>query len=99
APASTARRRGSPAAGPRGATAFVRTSAGAPVQDDLSALPRVPDRERLLVVLEREAVRDDRRDVETRLHEDGHLVPGLEDLPAVDASDREHLEDHLRPVD
>ncbi len=49
--------------------------------------------------LDRQAVRDDRADVETALNEGDHLVPGLEHLAAVDALQRQHLEDDLVPVD
>ena len=40
-------------------------------------------------------VRDDGRDIEAGLEHDGHLVPGLIHLAAIDAFDREHVEDHL----
>ena len=45
------------------------------------------------------AVRDHRADVQARLEHDGHLVPGLVHLAAVDALDRDHVEDDGVPVD
>src|SRR5438105_1030185 len=48
-----------------------------PIENDLSALPRMPDRERFLELLIRIAVGDHRRDVEAGLHEHRHLVPRL----------------------
>jgi hypothetical protein len=44
-------------------------------------------------------VRNDGLDVEARLEHDGHLVPGLIHLAAVDALDGEHVEDDGVPVD
>ena len=44
-------------------------------------------------------MRDHGRDVKAALHENGHLVPGLEDLTAVNPFHRQHLENDLRPVD
>src|SRR5216683_1701625 len=44
-----------------------------------------------------EPVCDDRADVDTRLCQHRHLVPGLEHLPAVDALDRDHVEHQVRP--
>ena len=63
-------------------------------EDDLAALAAGGDREGLLEVAVGEAVRDHRRDVEARLEHHRHLVPGLVHLAAVDALDREHVEDH-----
>ena len=48
---------------------------------------------------EREAVGDRRADVEPRLEHHRHLVPGLVHLPAVDAAERQHLEDDLVEVE
>src|SRR5438105_10105576 len=59
----------------------------------------MPHRERLLVLLIRESMSDDRRNVEAHLREHGHLVPRVEDLATVNTSHGEHLEDHLRPID
>src|SRR6266550_8222528 len=56
-------------------------------------------RESFLVLAIRKSMGDHRGDVQAALHEDRHLVPGLEDLTSVHALDIEHLEDHLRPVD
>ena len=42
---------------------------------------------------------DDAGDVEAALEHDGHLVPGLVHLAAVDAADGELVEDDLVPVD
>src|SRR5674476_871876 len=47
------------------------------------------------VLAEREPVRDRGRDVEPGLEHHRHLVPGLVHLPAVDAAERQHLEDDL----
>src|SRR6266704_6676745 len=41
------------------------------------------------VVRRIEAVGDDRTNIDSGLDQDGHLVPGLEHLPAVDALDRD----------
>src|ERR1700753_274264 len=46
-----------------------------------------------------EAVRDDRRNIQTRFEHDRHFVPGLIHLAAVDALDGEHVEDDVPPVD
>src|SRR5439155_19260928 len=98
APAYQAAPAGAAAAAESVAIAFVRTSV-TPVQNNLAALSRVGDGERFLVLLIRKAVGDHRRDVEAALAQDRRLVPGIEDLPAVDAFDGEHLEHDLRPVD
>src|SRR5690606_14571268 len=71
----------------------------APVEDDLARPARAHDVERLLELLHREAVGDHGRHVEARLEQGDHLVPGLEHLAAVDALDRQALEDHVVPVD
>ena len=44
-------------------------------------------------------MRDHRRDVEPGLDHDGHLVPGLVHLAAVDALQRQHVEDDRGEVD
>ena len=44
-------------------------------------------------------MRDHRRDVETGLHHHRHLVPGLVHLAAVDALQRQHVEDDRGEVD
>ena len=41
---------------------------------------------------------DDRCDREARLEHHGHLVPSVVHFPAVDALDRDHVEDDRRPV-
>ena len=46
-----------------------------------------------------QAMGDDAADVETALQHGGHLVPGLEDAPAVDALDLQALEDHVVHVE
>src|SRR5581483_3556312 len=46
-----------------------------------------------------EAVGDHRTDIEPGLQHDCHLVPCLVHLAAVNALDREHVEDHRAPVD
>ncbi len=42
---------------------------------------------------------DNRRQVQTRLDQCRHLVPGFEHLAAVDTFDEQPLEDNLVPVD
>ncbi len=71
----------------------------APVEDHLARVAAGRDRERLREVVDPEAVGDHRREVHPRLQQGGHLVPGLEHLPAVDALDPQPLEDDLVPVD
>ena len=70
-----------------------------PVHHDLARLTAAHDVERVLIVRIGHAMRDDGTDVQAALQERGHLVPGLEHLAAVDAFDRESLQDHLIPVD
>jgi quercetin dioxygenase-like cupin family protein len=55
--------------------------------------------ERALEVRVGEPVRDHGLDVEPVVQHDRHLVPGLVHLPAVDALDGQHAEDHGVPVD
>src|SRR5450755_2474186 len=70
-----------------------------PVEDDLAALGTANRGEGRVKVHGIEPVRDNRRDVDARLDEDRHLVPGLEHLPSVDPLDGDHVEDQVRPVD
>src|SRR3712207_2396753 len=70
-----------------------------PVQDDLARLPAGGGGEGLLVIVTAEVVRDDGRDVESGLDHHRHGVPGLVHLAAVDALDRQHVEDDLIEVD
>ena len=44
-------------------------------------------------------MRDHRGDVEPRLQQDGHLVPGFVHLPAIDSFDGQHIEYDVAPVD
>ena len=69
------------------------------VRTTLPDWPGAHDLEALLELGVGEAVRDDRRDVQPGLEHHRHLVPGLVHLAAVDALDREHVEDHRVPVD
>src|SRR5712692_5247379 len=76
-----------------------RTNLAGPVHDDLAALTRPHHVERFREILRREAVRDDRRDVEPALEHRAHAVPGLEHLAPVDPLQREAAEDHMIPAD
>src|SRR6476661_8188166 len=84
-----------PSTGPSCRDPQVLRRLAAPVEHDLSALPREHRRERVLVTLGGIVMGDDRREVEATLQHRDHLVPGLEHFAAVDALDLEALEDHL----
>src|SRR5690606_18668420 len=73
--------------------------ASSPVENHLARLAGPHRVEALLEVGGGEAMRQDRREIEARLKERAHLVPGLEHAPAVDAFDFETLKDDLVPVD
>src|SRR6266853_2094183 len=70
-----------------------------PIKNHLAAFARFHRSEAALEFVRTEAVRDDRRDVEPALDHDRHLVPRLVHLAAIDAFDREHVENDLVPVD
>jgi hypothetical protein len=70
-----------------------------PIHDDLAALTAAHNVKRLREVFRREAMRDDRRDVEAALQHRAHAVPRLEHLATVDTLEGEAAEDHLIPVD
>ena len=70
-----------------------------PIQDHLAGLPGIHDLEPFAIVVDSEAMGDDRPDVEPALQHAGHLVPGLEHLAPIDPLDHQALEDHLIPVD
>src|SRR5208337_1502832 len=69
------------------------------LEDHLAAFPRLHGGEPALELLQREAVGEHGAHVKAALQHGLHLVPGLEDLPAVDALYRQALEDHLVPTD
>src|SRR5204863_6756811 len=70
-----------------------------PIEHDFSRLPGLHELEAFMEVAIRKTVGNDRRNIETALDERGHLVPGFEHLPAVDALNRQAMEDHEVPVD
>src|SRR5690242_7310907 len=71
----------------------------APGEHDLSALARAHQVEAFLELLEWKAMRDHRRNIQSALNQRGHLIPCLIHLAAVNAADREHVEDNFVPVD
>src|SRR6266704_6982394 len=70
-----------------------------PGEDHLAALCAAHRGEGPLEIGGVEPVRDDRGDIEARLDEHRHLIPGLEHLAAVDALDRDHVGHEVCPVD
>src|ERR1019366_1503792 len=68
------------------------------VQNHFARLSRDHRVKSLLKVVERESVRNHRRNIQSRLDHHRHLVPRVIHLPAIDALDRDHVEDHLPPV-
>src|SRR5882672_1216570 len=64
-----------------------------PIKDDLPSFPSTHGLEALLIIAPGKTVRDDRRNVQAGFDHDGHLVPGLKHFAAVDALDRQHVED------
>ncbi len=65
-------------------------------------LPQLPERmasKRSSKSAVSESMRNDGPDIQAGLQQDGHLVPGLVHLAAVDALNGEHVENHLPPVD
>ena len=71
----------------------------APVEDNFARIAGAHSVEALFVVAPVHAVGDDLRDVEAALEHNGHLVPRLVHLAAIDAPDGELVEDDLIPVD
>src|SRR5215831_8316595 len=76
-----------------------RCSPVSPGEDHLAALGAAHGSEGLLEIGGIEPVCDDWRDVKARFDQHRHLVPGLEHLAPVDALDRDHVGDQVRPVD
>ena len=72
---------------------FAKAQPSLQVRITLPDSPELHGVEALLEVLEAVAVGDHRGDVQARLEHDGHLVPGLVHLAAVDALDGDHVED------
>src|SRR6185295_4900201 len=70
-----------------------------PVEDDLAGLALQHRLEALFELLIREAMGDDRFEIEARLNQRRHLVPGLENLTAINAFDGEHVEHDFIPVE
>src|SRR5215469_3974169 len=70
-----------------------------PGEDHLAALAAADIGEGLPEIGGIELVRDDRGNVEARVDQYRHLVPGLEHLAPVDALDGDHVGDQVRPVD
>src|SRR5271154_7512989 len=69
-----------------------------PIQHDLAGLAGAHGLEALLKVARGQPMRDHLADVEAALQHRDHLVPGLEHLAAINALDRQQLEDDLGPV-
>src|SRR3989442_15904035 len=63
-----------------------------PIQYDLAAVAGAHDLKSLFEVAVAEAMRNDRPYIQPGLQQDCHLVPGFVHLPAVNAFDREHVE-------
>src|SRR6516162_3400684 len=80
-----------------GRTPHDRCSLWSPVKDHFAATAAAHRRKRFLEVGRVKPVRDDRGNVKARLDQHRHLVPGFEHLPAVDAFDRDHVSDEMRP--
>jgi hypothetical protein len=53
----------------------------------------------LLEIINAKTVGDDRRQIESRLDQRGHLVPGFKHFPAINPFDKQPLENNLGPVD
>src|SRR5690348_12091314 len=83
----------------RAGTPLSRSPNAAPVHDDFPRAARSHDAEGLGVLLHGQVMRDDGLELEAALQQARHFVPGLEHLAAVDAFQRQALEDHLIPVD
>src|SRR3954471_24241671 len=76
------------------ATALSNVPRGSiPAQDDLAGFTGDRGGEALLEIHVRQPVGDERIEIESRLEHGRHLVPGLENLAAVNALDRQHVED------
>src|SRR5678816_4022669 len=61
----------------RAAVVIGRSPGSLPAHDHLAGIARAGGGEGGLEVAEREAVRDDRPDVDARVHQHAHLVPAL----------------------
>jgi hypothetical protein len=77
----------------------VRSGYVAPVEDYFAGVAGAHGSEAIFVVAPVHAVSDDGGDVEAGLEHDGHHVPGLVHLAAVDSAEGELVEDDLVPVD
>src|SRR6266568_7724146 len=70
-----------------------------PGEDHLAAQTALHGGERRLIIRHGEPVRDHAGDIDARLDQHCHLVPGLKHLPPVDPPDRDHVQDQVSPVD
>src|ERR1700739_2414754 len=75
-----------------------RLAQAGPVEDDFAGFAGDHGGETIFELPVRVAVGDYGGDVEARVEHYRHLVPGLVHFPAVDALDRDHVEDHGAPV-
>src|SRR5271165_1216994 len=70
-----------------------------PIQNHFAAVGRAHHLKRRLIIFVAEPMCNHRHDVEARLQQHRHLVPGLIHLAAVDAFDVQHVKDDIAPVD
>src|SRR6185295_14631840 len=70
-----------------------------PVENHLAAVAGPHDLESFFEVAISESMCDDGLDIESGLQQNGHLVPGLVHLAAIDTANRQHVENDFAPVD
>src|SRR5699024_165683 len=70
-----------------------------PAKNDFSRLPRTHGVKSFLEIIDGKTMSDNRREIQTRLNQCRHCVPGFKHLTAVNAFNAQALKDHFRPVD
>src|SRR6202162_3620658 len=70
-----------------------------PIEHDFAGVAGFHELDSFAKLAEREAVGDDRGDVEAGLDERGHLVPGFVHLAAINSFDSELIKDDQVPID
>src|ERR1700733_14067114 len=78
---------------------YRRSNSDLPIENHFRRVSRAHCGKALLVVVPRQAGRDDWRYIQARLEHHRHQIPGLVHLAAVDALNGDHIENDFAPIE